>query len=428
MAKTTIQLNFDKTYFNEAYLPYLFDYSDRFMVFYGGGGSGKSHFAVQRTILKALIYPNRRVLVVRKVQNSIRDSIFELFKQILSEMKILNLVEYTTTYLEIHFPNGSHILFKGLDDSEKIKSITGIDDIVIEEATELTLDDFTQLNLRLRSSAPNQQLTLMFNPVSKLNWVYPYFFKDGTPEATKVIHTTYKDNKFLPEDYVDSLETYRKSNPLYYAIYALGEFANLGKTVFNHSSGDLLNDYTVKDFNLNELLANDHADKLIPSAGLDFGYSADPTTIVQTLIDYDRKLVYVFGEEYQKGLHNGEIADLLLAKGMRRTDIYADSAEPKSIAEIKGAGVKGIQPVKKGNDSIRVGIQYMKQFHFIISPSCEHLIQELQDYSYVKDKQTGLYTNEVTGADHVIDSLRYSMQAVQFTSKVTFLNKSVLGL
>lgn len=420
----TIQLNLHPSYFNEVYIPYLLN-EERFTVFYGGGGSGKSHFAVQKMIIKALIYPNRRILVVRKVQNTIRDSIFELFKQILSEMGLLQFCEYTTTYLEINLPNGSQFIFKGLDDPEKIKSITGIDDILIEEATELALDDFAQLNLRLRSQADNQQIVLMFNPVSKTNWVYDYFFVQEQ-EDTVVTHTTYKDNKFLPDDYVKSLEGYKETNPIYYKVYALGEFATLGKTVFQQATASERNDYSIQEFDVHELV-QDNPD-LISTVGLDFGFTADPTTVISSLIDESNKIVYVFDEEYEKGLMNDQIAELLLSKGMKREDIFADNAEPKSIEEIKSRGLRHIQGGKKGADSIRSGIQFMKQFHFIVHPSCKNLIQEFMDYNYVKDKATGHYTNDVQGEDHCLDALRYSMQKIQFTNKVTFMAKSVFGL
>lgn len=124
--------------------------------------------------------------------------------------------------------------------------------------------------------------------------------------------------------------------------------------------------------------------------------------MVSSLIDESNKIVYVFDEEYEKGLMNDQIAELLLSKGMKREDIFADNAEPKSIEEIKSRGLRNIQGGKKGADSIRSGIQFMKQFHFIVHPSCKNLIQEFMDYNYKKDNATGHYTNDVQGADHCI--------------------------
>ena len=184
------------------YHKYVRDYTTRFNVYYGGGGSGKSYFVVQKIILKILQY-KRKVLVVRKVQATIRDSIWALFLRLLYQMpqviKTVNKSEYM-----IELINGSVIIFKGMDDSEKVKSIEGITDIVVEEASELTEDDFDQLNLRLRAAVGMLQIHLMFNPVSKANWVYKRFFENGTPEDTVVIHTTYKDNPYLPKEYITS--------------------------------------------------------------------------------------------------------------------------------------------------------------------------------------------------------------------------------
>ena len=170
-----------KRFFNPIYLNYptengninlLDHYTTRTIVLYCGAGSGKSRFGVQRTVLKAMRYSNRKILVVRKVTSTIRDSIFAEFKGVLSQYKILPYCKVTETNFTITLPNGSTFIFKGMDDPEKIKSISGIDDIVREEATELTLDDFSQLNLRLRSRKPYNQILLMYNPVSKANWVY----------------------------------------------------------------------------------------------------------------------------------------------------------------------------------------------------------------------------------------------------------------
>lgn len=213
-----------------AYWQYMTDYETRYMVFYGGAGSGKSYFAMQKILIKALRH-KRKVLVIRKVGNTIKDSTWALFKELAYKMpetiKSINKSEYTITFV-----NGSEFLFKGLDDPEKVKSIQGITDIVIEEASEITEDDFDQLDLRLRAKAGMLQICLMFNPVSKANWVYKRFFENGAPEDTVICHTTYSDNPHLPEVYVKSLLRMKDRNPAYYKIYALGQFATLDKLVF----------------------------------------------------------------------------------------------------------------------------------------------------------------------------------------------------
>lgn len=415
MAK--IELNIQKDFFNEAYL-HLLNNKERWTVLYGSAGSGKSHFAVQKMILKALKYENRKILVVRKVQTTIRESIFALFLDQLKKFNILQHCKYTTSHLKITLPNGSTFIFTGLDDPEKIKSITGIDDIVIEEATDLSIEDFTQLDLRLRSKAENQQIHLMYNPVSKANWVYE-FFHVKKQDSCIVLKTTYQDNKFLPSEYIQSLLSYKESNPDYYRIYALGEFGSLGQKVFSN--------WKEEAFSVQELI------KLHPglkvAIGLDWGFSVDYNAVMYSLVDLEQKKIYVIDEIYQKGLLNNEIADLLISKGFSKQIIMADSAEPKSIEELKRLGISKIQGVKKGPGSITHGIQFLQQFEIIVHPDCVHLIQELKDYSYKKDKATGEYINQYTGADHCIDALRYSMS--QFNSKgsgIKMLSKSLFGL
>lgn len=396
-AKPKITINVDKDFFNPVYLP-LLNNKHRFTLLYGGAGSGKSHFAVQKMILKALKYPNRKILVVRKVQNTIRNSIFALFMEQLEAMNLKQHVNATTANMKIDLPNGSQFLFVGMDDPEKIKSIASIDDIVIEEATDLTIDDFSQLNLRLRSNAENQQIHLMFNPVSKTNWVYKYFFVQEQPN-TIILKTTYKDNRFLPQSYIDTLEDYKKNNPMYYTIYALGNFGSLGKKVFEN--------WKAEDFDVKQLIKSNQ--DLVTCIGLDFGFTNDPTTIMFSLADFKNKKLYVVQETYEKGLLNNEIADIIIDNNYYKQVIFADSAEPKSIEELKRLGIRKITGVKKGAGSINQGIQYMKQFEIIIHTSCKNTIAEFKDYSFKKDKITGEYLNEFTGADHCIDAIRYSL-------------------
>ena len=157
------------------YHKYMRDYNTRVNVHYGSAGSGKSFFITQKLCIKALLM-KRKILVVRKVGATLRDSVWALFNSVLYQLG--NPVEsVNNSDFSIKLINGSVILFKGLDNAEKIKSIADITDIFIEEATELSLDDYTQLNLRLRSKEPYNQIHLAFNPVSKVNWCYKNFSK-----------------------------------------------------------------------------------------------------------------------------------------------------------------------------------------------------------------------------------------------------------
>lgn len=401
---TNQQLNIkiSKKVFNKVYLPYLEDYSHRFNVYYGGSGSGKSHFVVQKMIYKYLKYPNRKCLVVRKVAATLRDSIFALFKSVLSDWHLLDRCDVKESFFTIEFPNGSQFIFKGLDDSEKIKSIANIDDIVIEECTEITLDEFSQLNLRLRSKNPYNQIHCMFNPISKSNWVYSQWFEDGyNEENTMVLHTTYKDNKFLPQEYIDSLLEMEKTNPVYYKIYALGMFATLDKLIYNN--------WKIEDFDWKKLIQDNP--NLTAYFGLDFGYVNDPSAFIAILVNKENKIIYVFDEFYKKGLLNNALAKLIVDKGYSKEIIIADSAEQKSIEEIRREGIQRIKAAKKGQDSVINGIQLIQQYQIIVNPSCTNIIDELNNYTWQKDKTTGEYINKpVDKFNHLLDAFRYAME------------------
>lgn len=381
---------------NAAYKPYI-ETDKRINVFYGGAGSGKSKFVVQKMIIK-LLQDKRKCLVIRKVQATIKDSVFMEFITLLGELNILNKCYVNKSDLNITLPNGSSLIFKGLDDKEKIKSISGIDDIVIEEATELTLDDFTQLNLRLRSDKDNLQMHLMFNPVSKANWVYNTFFESNEFGAL-IVKTTYKDNHFLPEDYINSIKKLEKTNPAYFKIYVLGEFATLDKLVYPCVK--------VEEFDYKELIRQGKKAYF----GLDFGYTNDETAFVGVIHDEVEKKIYIFDEIYKSGMLNDEIAKAISYLGYGKEIITADCSEPKSIAELKRLGLYRIVGAKKGKDSVMNGIQFINQHEIIVNPKCENMIMEFENYTWKKDKMTNEYINEpVDKFNHLCDALRYALE------------------
>lgn len=385
---------------NDVYLRYLGKYTNRTEVYYGGAGSGKSVFVAQKIVIKAL-KGKRKVLVIRKVARTQKESCFTVIKDVLSSLNILDKCTINKSTLDITLPNGSVFLFKGMDDSEKIKSIANITDIWIEEATELNLDDFTQLNLRLRASVPNLQMILSFNPVSKANWCYQSFFAKKTDAF--VLKTTYKDNKFLPRAYIESLEKMIETNYTYYKIYALGEFCSLDKLIYTN--------WEEKEFNIHELISTK---KYVTLTGLDFGFTNDPTALVVSLCDSSSKELYIFDEYGNVGMTNPEIAEVLKSMGYSKNVIMADSAEQKSIEEIRRAGITKIKACKKSPDSVKHGIQQLQQYKIYVHPKCVGVITELQNYSWKKDKQTGEYINEaVDQFNHYLDALRYSMQIVR---------------
>ncbi len=409
-----IQLNLSKNLFVPVYFPYLQDYQHRYEVYYGGAGSGKSVFIAQKLIVKAC-QSERKILVIRKFGTSVRDSTFELIISILKQWKIYEYCKINQSTFTITLPNDSVFLFKGLDDPEKIKSITNVTDIWCEEANELSDEEFTQLDFRVRTKKPNLQLFVSFNPVSKVNWVYKRWFDEGVTikDNTFILHTTYKDNPYLPEEYTQSLETTIETNPTYYRIYALGEFCSLEKLVYTN--------WEIKEFNHNDI----KGDLLV---GLDFGFSNDTAALIASVLDEENKAIYVFQEWGDTNKTNQELASIIKSLGFSKSTIIADSAEPKSIEELKRDGIYRIKESVKGKDSILHGIQKIQQYKLIVHPSCIKTITELENYSWQKDKKTNEYINKpIDMFNHFLDALRYSLQSAG-KSKLKTINKSLLGI
>ena len=229
-----IKVEIPKRAFNKVYLP-LIDCDTRYLVLYGGAGSGKSHFVAQRYILR-MMREQCNILVVRATGNTNRDSTFALFKQIISAWGVGGLFTITETDMRITCASGASAVFKGLDDTEKLKSITfpsgDLTDVWIEEATETLEADFNQLNLRLRGKTGRKQIVISFNPVDINHWLKKRFFDRADKDIT-ALRTTYKDNRFLDDDYTALLESYKATDPYYYSVYCLGEWGVYGKTIFD---------------------------------------------------------------------------------------------------------------------------------------------------------------------------------------------------
>ena len=401
--------------FNKHIYDKLIDYSTFTEIHYGGASSGKSHGVIQKVVFKSLQawkYP-RKVLFLRKVGSSVYDSIFEDVKQCLEAWGLLGACKVNNSAYRIELPNGAQFIFKGLDNPEKIKSIKGISDVVMEEASEFTLDDYTQLTLRLRDKKhPNKQIYLMFNPVSKVNWVYNAFFVKK-PKNTVIYQTTYKDNRFLDEVTKENIEELAERNEAYYKIYALGEFATLDKLVFPKYKKQLLNKEELKH---------------IPSDfGLDYGFINDPSAFMHVKVDDENRRLYILEEYVKKGLTNDKIAEAIKALGYSKEIIRADSAEKKSNQELRNLDIPRVIDVIKGPGSVMQGIQYILQYEIIVDERCVKTIEELENYTWKKDRATNEYINEpVDSYNHCLDAVRYAVQDRIFQKKKELdVNKTI---
>jgi phage terminase large subunit len=371
--------------------------NNRFVINYGGAGSGKSYTQTQHEIIKSLTR-KEKILVIRKVNTTLKDSVISLFRTILDKWGLADFYTENKSDQFFLFKNGSQILFKGLDDPEKIKSIAGITRIWIEEASELTREDFNQLNLRLRGS-DNLQITLTFNPIDEEHWIKKHFFDNPeVREKTDIIKTTYLNNKFIDDEYKNQLESFKDIDKNYYKIYTLGEWGGI-------TEGRI--------FQLWEQIDN------FPVLdgywyGLDFGYSNDPTAIVKTIKWRER--IYFDERLYRTGLTNRDIANFLWTDGYAGEPVVCDSAEPKSIDELKIHGINAI-PASKGPGSILAGIDYLKSQKVLITKSSLNLIKENMYYQWKQDKNGNFINQPKDWMNHLLDSCRYSYSLGDFSGK-----------
>ena len=386
MSTSTIHIKIKPRVFNEKYFPYLHN-DKRYEIFYGGAGSGKSYFVAQKKVYQHLKEKGHKTLIVRKVARSNRHSTFDLIKNIIYSWQLSNLFKIKENDMEIKCVNGNHMIFTGLDDVEKLKSIAGITDMWIEEATEITESDFEQLNLRLRGKSKfPKQITLTFNPISSSHWLKKRFFDRKTDDAS-ILMTTYKDNKFIDTDYRKVLEELKEQDEMFYRIYALGEWGVLENLVY--SNYEVVSDVP------------DHFDEVI--YGLDFGYN-NPTALVKIGILDER--LYILDEMYERGLTNADLIDQLRRiVESTNSSIYADSAEPNRIEEIRRAGFN----IYPANKSVKDGIDFVKRHRLYIHASCTNVIKEIESYKWKKDKDGNVLEEPIKFMDHAMDAIRYAI-------------------
>lgn len=408
-----IQLNISENVFLPCYRPYVSDYQFRYNIYYGGRGSGKTHFLLTKLLIKGL-REKRTILLMRKVYRKCKDSVWAELKAAMDRLKIRKYFDlYEGEYRAVCKLNGTVFKCEGLDEAEKIKGFSEISDVLLEEATEFSLEDFELIDGTVRSVKYKLPLQIycLFNPVAKSNWVFKRWgFDTGiVPDNTFILKTTYLDNPHLSPDYLQRMEQMKETNPTRWRIEALGDFVSLDKLIFQN--------YTVEDFDYKTI----KGELLL---GMDFGFIADPSVIVASILDEDSKCIHIFKEWEGQGKTNEELARVIHSLGFAKSVIMADAAEPKSIEEIRRLGVSRIKPCVKGPDSIIHGIQKLLNYKIIVHPSCSGIITEFENYSWQKDKNGEYINKPASGFDHFCDALRYSLQCV--ANKVKVLDKNLL--
>lgn len=403
--QTNVRIN--PRIYNKRYRPYL-DLRTRNQIFYGGSSSGKSFFLAQRSV-KDLLQGGRNYLITRQVSNTVRSSVFNEICKAISAHQVDHLFEVRTGDMDITCLNGYQMLFKGLDDEEKIKSVTPkkgvITDIWQEEATENTYEATKQLGKRLRGKAkvPKRQV-LSFNPIYKTHWIYTNYFEplgwtekqeEYSDDQLSILKTTYKDNEWLMPDDVYALEN--EGDEYYRQVYTYGNWGILGDAILtNWRTADL----------------SDQAQFTNVRNGLDFGYSADPNAFIRCHYDGANKKIYVFKGWHQNKLTNPQIADRL-KPDVGAEAIFCDSAEPKSIQELKDGGIDA-RPVKKGPDSLLFSIKWLQQHEIIVDEQLQGLVNELNTWQWKKDKDGNSLPIPEDKNNHYIDAIRYALE-IEYT-------------
>lgn len=410
-----MQLNIHARTFSAKFLPLLNDYSHRWEIYKGSAGSGKSHFITQKIIIKAL-REKRRVMICRRYGTTMRNSVFKLFKDVIESFKITHLTRIKESDMSITLPNGSEIIFVGLDNEEKLLSIAGITDIFIEEVYEVPKEIVDQLNLRMRGKAPNQQIYMAFNPISAKHWLYDFCEGSTRPESSIYSQSTFRDNPFLPDEYVKALEDMYRTNPNKARVFCDG---NWGADV----EGLVYKNHVLSDFDINELIKQG----LEVRVGIDWGF-VDPTTVVVSLFDKPKKEIYIIGEFYKRGATLEEIKDGIIQLGISKQKMYCDGAEPDKVDYLRRNGFNAVS-AKKGAGSVKAGISFLQDMKIICHESCVSVAAELENYVYLKDKKTGQYIEDSYDHDfsHTMDALRYSYSDLYSAARLTSA-KLMLGI
>lgn len=400
-----IPVQISRKVFNEIYIPYLDCYS-RTQIIFGGSSSGKSKFIVGQRVVWRLLKGDHNFLICRQTKTSIRGSVATEVQRVISEWNLDDLFDINKTDGTVTCKNGYQAVFSGLDDVQKLKSITfkkgALTDIIVEEATETEPGSIKQLRKRQRGKTEKgtkKTITLLFNPILQTHWIYEEYFrnlawsenqKEYTSDQLAILKTTYKDNRFLEQTEIDDLEN--EKDKYHYSVYTLGNWGILGHVIFTN--------WRVEDLSgmRNQFVNHRH--------GLDFGFSVDPSALWVAHYDRPHKRIYVYDELYQKGLTNDLLAKEIKDK-IGSGYVVCDSAEPKSIAELHGYGINAMGAAK-GKDSVLFGYQWLQQQEIIIDKNCVNAKMEISTAHWLEDAGGNAILKPSGKNDHLIAAGRYA--------------------
>jgi phage terminase large subunit len=382
-------------------------FKGRYRVVKGSRASKKSKTTALWCISQLMKYPKANLLVVRKTYRTLKDSCYSDLKWAIHKLGVDGHWNFTTNPLEItYIPTGQKILFRGLDDPLKVTSISVDIGCLcwcwIEEAYEITNeDDFDMLDESIRGEVYDglfKQITLTFNPWNEKHWLKRRFF-DNPSEDTLAITTNYLCNEWLDESDKNVFEKMKTNNPRRYQVAGLGNWGIVDGLVYEN--------WKEEEFDIEQIQRMPNIESAF---GLDFGYTNDPSALFCGLVDRKNMKIYVFDEMYEKGLSNRAIYENILEMGYAKEHITADSAEPKSIDELRNLGLYRVRAANKGKDSINNGIQYIQDFEVIIHPKCVNFLTEISNYTWDSDKFGNKLNKPIDDFNHLLDAFRYAME------------------
>lgn len=402
---------------NPTFEDFLFDWSQKFYFLVGGYGSSKSYHVALKLILK-LLEEKRTALVVREVYDTHRDSTYSLLEEIIIVLELDHKIRCVSSPMQIRFPNGSKIIFKGMDKPQKLKSINNVSIVWIEECSEVKYEGFKELLGRLRHPKLKLHMLLSTNPVSKTNWTYKHFFKDDRTDyfvlddeelyQKKTIilnnvyyhHSTADDNLFLPQSYIEQLEELQIHDPDLYRIARKGHFGINGILVFPQFEKMEHEKVMEKIKQIQDPLLKN---------GMDFGFVNSYNALLRLAIDHKEKILYIFWEYYKNQMTDDQTVEDLKEFKDKYELIKADSAEPKTIKYYKQQGFR-MRAAKKFQGSRLQYTKKVKRFKKIIcSDQCPNTIRELKDLTFKKDKDGEIIEDEFNIDPHTLSAIWYAL-------------------
>ena len=371
----------------------------RYYIVSGGRGSGKS-FGVNTLLVMLTFEAGHTILFTRYTLTSAYISIIPEFIEKLELLDVIQHFHITKDEI-INKQTGSKIIFRGIktssgDQTANLKSLQGITTWVVDEAEELTDEQkFDTIDLSVRQQGKPNRVILILNPTTKEHFIYRRFFEDrGVQEGSNItkgnttyIHTTYLDNiDNLSKSYIEQIAQMRERRPEKYKQQMLGAW-------LNKAEGVIFDNWTIGEFKR----------KGVSVWGQDYGFAADPTTLIETNIDTSTKTIYLRECVYLPRLTTSQIAELNL-KHARDGLIIGDSAEPRLITEIKAKGCN-VLPSIKGQGSVTYGISLLQDYDLVVSPDSTNLIKELNNYRWLERKSN----TPIDKYNHLIDAVRYAV-------------------